>query len=132
MEGGGGCSLNSRLQHIQIRLRRVGTWCLRPRCPCTLWRPRPCRPCTLCHLGSRARTVRPGPCSDKTGTKKPLGKPKSAPGTRAARCEVLCRGRDRCPGGWMHRNPSRSRVWVFGGCKRLLWQQPGMAPLLAP
>lgn len=93
MEGGGSCSLNSRLQHIQIRPRRVHTWC-------------PCPHClgTLCHLGSQAHAVRPWPCLDKIGPKKPPGKSKYAsawgqPRTRAARCKVLQRGRDRSPRG---------------------------------
>ena len=93
MEGGGSCSLNSRLQHIQIRPRRVHTWCPRPHCLCT-----------LCHLGSRAHAVRPWPCLDKIRPKKPPGKSKYAsawgqPRTGAARCKVLQRGRDRSPRG---------------------------------
>lgn len=65
MEGGGSCSLNSRLQHIQIRLHRVRTW----------W-PCPCHPHMLCHFGSWAHTARPWPCLDRIGPKKPPGKPK--------------------------------------------------------
>lgn len=91
MEGGGSCSLNSRLQHIQIRLCRVRTWC-----PC------PRRPRTLCHLGSQAHAARPRLCLDKIGSKKQPGKPKYAsawgqPCIGAARCKVFRRGRDRSP-----------------------------------
>lgn len=126
MEGGGSCSLNSRLQHIQIRLRRVRTWSLVSSLP--------------------RHTVSPGfpdTCCEPMGMFR-QNRTKNA--TRETQIPLslvsaMCQGGEvqrppkgkgqvpaRLPGGWMHSHSLCTQIWVFGGWKWLLWLLPTALP----
>lgn len=126
MEGGGSCSLNSRLQHIQIRLRRVCTWSLVSSLP--------------------RHTVSPGLPDTRYEAMGTFRQNRTKNATRETQIPLslvsaMCQGGEvqrppkgkgqvpaRLPSGWMHSHSLCTQIWVFGGWKWLLWLLPTALP----